>query len=234
MNGEERVILKIIMVSDLHITKYKNFLDLIVDPINNEIADIVVVTGDVIHEKDKELYKIAQEGLNKIKHRVIMIPGEYDYSPMWEEYFGQTYKSININDYCLDFLDTSFMGNRHAIGWGECLKVMQPDQYDHLKKSLAENDRYHIIFSHHPFWVVPKEEGDEYLNDNVRALYSGHLHEVKRYYFKYDEPRAHFEQGYMSVPLKFHGNACFLLMHIKANDEIINYPRLVRVKRTAW
>lgn len=231
---KERLVLKIIQISDTHITKQRDLLAPMIPAINQEPVDLVVVTGDLVHEGTKELLQIARQDLNQIRHKVVVIPGDYDKSPLWEEYFGKSrFNSINLNNYELDFVDTSFMNHRFFVGWSDVIKDEDPEQYTWLKEQL-KNDKYHILFSHHPFWVTPKKEGDEFLTDNVRAVYSGHLHEPVKIFFKYEKPRRHFPNGFTTTPLKFHGSSCYLIILVKDNDEIVNLPRAINAKRTAW
>uniref|UniRef100_A0A6M3LGP1 Putative calcineurin-like phosphoesterase n=1 Tax=viral metagenome TaxID=1070528 RepID=A0A6M3LGP1_9ZZZZ len=231
----DKVVLKIIQISDLHITSFRNLLSPMVESINREQVDLVVVTGDITHRSDdKELFKEASDTLNKIRHRVVSIPGDYDSGELWKEYFGDgRMKTFNLNGFCLDFLDTSFMGHRYAVGWGDVLKEEDPEQYEWFREQV-KLDKYHIVFSHHPFWTQPTKEGDEYLCDNIRSVYSGHSHEPIKFYFKYDKPRSHFPHGFTCVPMKFHGNACYMVILVKANGEMINFPRVINAKRTAW
>jgi predicted phosphodiesterase len=228
----DKYILKLIQISDLHIVQHRNLLEPMIDQINRETVDLVIVTGDTVHNSELELFKIAVDGLNRIKHRVVVLPGDYDGGALWREHFGDRYKSVNLNGYCLEFLDTSFMRHRYSVGWGEVLKE-DPEQYEWLKKRL-EIDKYHIIFSHHPVLIRSQEESNEFLLNNVRACFSGHLRNPLKFYFKYDKPKGHFPNGFCCVPLKFHGNSCYLVVLIKDNDEIVNVPRLVHAKRTAW
>lgn len=231
----KKLVLKIIQISDLHITSFRNLLTPMIDAINREQVDLVVVTGDITHRSDdRGLFKEVSDTLNKIKHRVVAIPGDYDGGELWKEYFGEgRLKSFNLNGYCLDFLDTSFMGHRYFKGWGDVLKDKDPEQYEWFKEQL-KIDKYHIVFSHHPFWASPTKEGDEYLGDNLRAIYSGHVHEPIKFYFKYDKPKSHFPQGFTCVPMKFHGSACYMVILVKDNGEIANLPRVINAKRTAW
>jgi len=231
---KEGFVLKILQISDLHITAHRNLLAPMIQAINNEPVDLVVVTGDTVHECTKELLDKAREGLNQIKHRVVVLPGDYDNGQLWEEYFGKSrLNSINLNSYCLDFIDTSFMKHKFFYGWGDLMKTEDPEQYEWFKEQL-KIDRYHLVFSHHPFWTVPRKEGDEFLTDNVRAMYSGHLHDPMKFYFKYDKPRASFPNGFVATPLKFHGSSCYLVILVKENNEMVNIPRVVLPKRTAW
>ncbi len=234
MKEKDGIALKIIQISDLHITPFQNLLTPIVDHINREQVDLVVVTGDIVHNsKDKDLFKEASDNLNRIRHRVVAIPGDYDGGELWKENFGDRLKAFNLNGFCLDFMDTSFMGHRYAVGWADVLEDEDPEQHEWLIEQL-KIDKYHIIFSHHPFWVQPTEKGDRYLTNTLRAVYSGHLREPVKFYFGYDKPKAHFPHGFTCVPMKFHGSACYMVTVVKTNGEIINIPKFVNVKRTAW
>lgn len=230
-----KVALRIIQISDLHVTSFRNLLSPMVEAINHEQVDLVVVTGDTTHRADdKDAFRDVSEALNKINHRVVVIPGDYDNGELWKESFGDgRLKSFNLNGFCLDFLDTSFMKHRYAVGWADVLKEEDPEQYEWLMEQLKV-DKYHLIFSHHPFWTQPTQAGDDYLRDNVRAVYSGHLREPVKFYFKYDNPRSHFPHGFTCVPMKFHGNACYILIAVKLNGDMVNFPKMVSAKRTAW
>lgn len=233
-DNKERIVLKIAHVSDLHISNHRNLLLPMIGAINKEDLDLVVVTGDVVNDGTKELLKTALDGFNNIRHKVVVIPGDYDGNDGWESYFGNSkFNSINLNGYCIDLIDTSFMRHRFSIGWADIIKDEDPEQYDWLMSQL-KIDKYHIIFSHHPMWIAPRKECGEFSFDNIRANYAGHVHEPFRFYVKYDKPRKHFTHGFVTVPIKFHGNSCYSIIVVKDNDEIINIPRMVTTKKTAW
>ena len=234
MEDKERVALKLIQISDLHITPYRNLLEPMVEFINREEADLVVVTGDTVQSRDKELYKVASDTLNKIKHRVVVIPGDYDSGDLWKEFFGdRRFSSINLNGFSIDLMDTSFMNHRFAVGWADVLEQEDPEQHKWLLEKLNDN-KYHIVFSHHPFWVNPTKTGDKYIKNTLRAVFSGHLHEPNRFYYKYDAPKSNFQSGFTCVPLKFHGNSHYLVVVVKNTGEMINIPRAIGGKKTAW
>uniref|UniRef100_A0A6M3LBE7 Putative calcineurin-like phosphoesterase n=1 Tax=viral metagenome TaxID=1070528 RepID=A0A6M3LBE7_9ZZZZ len=233
-DNKERIALKLIQISDLHITEHRDLLSPMIDAINREAVDLVVVTGDTVHSRKKELYKKASEELNKIRHRVVVLPGDYDNGALWHEYFGNNrFNSINLNGFCIDLMDTSFMEHRFSDGWGDVIEKEDPEQDEWIKKQLSD-DKYHIVFSHHPFWVNPTKAGDKYATNALRAVFSGHIHEAIRFYFNYDKPMANFKSGFTCVPMKFHGNSCYMVILVKANGEMVNIPRVVGAKRTAW
>lgn len=230
----EKAKLKIVQISDVHLKHYRNLLEPLVKHINNEDFNLVVVTGDLVHEHDKDLFKLAADTLNKIKHRVVVIPGEYDDCDLWDIYFGKRYKSIEVADYILDFIDTSYMRTQFTVGWADTLEQEDKSQHDWLMEKL-NNPKYHIIFSHHPYVVSERSNCKEkyFANDNIRAFYAGHYHEPMLFNFDYKKEET-FGKGIGLVPLKFHGNAGYNIIVVKENNEIINIPRIVINKITAW
>lgn len=220
----------IIQVSDLHISAHKNLLDSMIDQINGEITDLVIFTGDTV--SDNSLYSVAKKSIDRINHRVVIIPGEYDCGPSWEDHFGDRYGSTEIGDYVIDFLDTSLLGHRFYSGWGNLLEDLDKKQYNWLLNTL-KTDKYHLLFSHHPY-LVEGSHVNRFSMDNIRAIYSGHLREPSKFYFKYEKPRSEFNYGFGTTALKFHGNSCYLLISVNREDNITHTPRIVQAKRTAW
>ncbi len=226
--------LKMIQLSDLHIQEHDNRLEPMIDTINREDVELVIVTGDVVHSRDRRLYEIASDTLNKIRHRVIVLPGDYDNGDLFEEFFGNhRLKSIDVNGYYIDFLDTSFMKHRYSIGWGDAMAVEDKEQHEWLLNQINSLNGYHFIFSHHPVWVTAPEKS-VYANDNVRAIFSGHLHEPNRFYFEYKKPRSTFKNGVAAVTMKFHGSSCYMVFAINDKHELLNIPRVISGKKTAW
>ena len=219
-----------IQISDSHITSYRNLIEPMIDSINSENVDFVVATGDIANSSDN--IKLAAETLGKIKHKVVVIPGDYDNGKIWIDNFGDRYRSLNIAGYSLEFIDTSFMRHRFAVGWADVMSSEDSEQYEWLNSQISDGG-YHIIFSHHPMFMKVKDK-HELLCDNLRCVYSGHLHGMFKFYFPYEHPIKHFKYGFAAVPMNFHGNSCYLLAEINDNDDIVNYPKVVSEKRTAW
>jgi predicted MPP superfamily phosphohydrolase len=226
--------LKIAQVSDVHLTTYRNLLEQVVFSLNQENLDLVVITGDLVDKPDENLYKLAVESINKIKHRVVVIPGDYDYSDEWVKYFGDRFKSTKVKDYCIDLMDTSYIGHKYMMGWGESLKEKDEEQYNWIMNSFKNDENYHLVFSHHPHSIVPKAAGDEFLADNLRAIYTGHTHQPNSFEFRYTAPKGDIPLGFCTTPLKFHGNACYNIILVYENDLISHMPRFVNKKTTAW
>jgi len=225
--------LRIIQISDLHITIYRNLLSQIVNALNNEFANIVVITGDTVHfNDDEESFKIASNTIKMIRHKTIIIPGDYDAGDLWKKYFGETHQTVFLNGYNLDFIDTSSLGHKYYYGWGDILNTEDVIQYNWVKNQLSTKRNSHVIFSHHPFWIMPRKEGEEFFSENLRAVYSGHFHNPLAFQFKYQNRED--IKGILSVPMKFHGNACYMIISIGDTEEIAHIPRFINLKRTAW
>jgi predicted phosphodiesterase len=226
--------LRFIQISDLHITEYRNLLEPMLDNINSEDVDFVVATGDIANKSDKATIMLASKTLSHIKHKIIVIPGDYDSGKVWIDVFGDRYQSLNLGGYYFEFIDTSFLRHRFAVGWADLLATDDKQQCDWLTDRL-ELDGYHIIFSHHPMFAeINKQTKSEFLCDNLRCVYSGHFHEPFKLYFPYANPRKHFKYGFTSVPMDFHGSACYLVASIDDKGEIINTPRIISEKKTVW
>jgi 3',5'-cyclic AMP phosphodiesterase CpdA len=230
----EGKVIRIAQLSDLHITKDRNLLHPLVNQLNKENLDLVVITGDLVQEPTKELFDIAVADLNKIVHRVAVIPGEYDSSTLWTEYFGEPYKRFSLDRYIIDLVDSSFMGHKFLCGWGDHIEAESPTQAKWLLDSLQKDDCYHIIYSHHPLILNSNESALKFTVDNVRAAFSGHLHEASRFYFKYDKPKGEFPSGYICTPIDFHGLVGYNIVEIKEDDSIATAAREFGRKRTAW
>lgn len=224
-----------IQISDLHIVRHRNLLEPLIDSINNEkMIDFVVVTGDLVHSCDNKLFDIAKENLDRINHRVIVIPGDYDYCDSWSFYFGDRYKYIRVKDYNILFMDTSFMRHRFFNGWGDLLPVEDRSQFRWFEGVLSNDNCYSLIFSHHPMIMNREEETHPLLKDNIRAVYSGHLHETYKVYFEYSKPKKDFKYGFSMTPMDFHGNSCYLLGYVRDDDQLVSVPKSVKTKITAW
>jgi 3',5'-cyclic AMP phosphodiesterase CpdA len=218
-----------LQLSDLHIRPFENILEPMIDNINHEKVDVVVITGDITHDDSEESFNIAKESISKINHRVIVMPG--DFGKYSVDDFGSRFKNLSINGYTLDFLDTSYIGHRHAEGWYSSLKN-DTEQYDWLMKSLSGQD-YHIVFSHHPFEVFPSGVANEFLTDKVRAFYSGHLHTPLRYQYNYSNP-SKFKSCFSTVPMDFHGTIGYAIIVVNSADEVFTIPRIVKNKIKVW
>jgi len=234
--GKDGIKLKIALLADLHIRKGINLLSPMLDSLNKDDVDIVIIAGDAISENNPDLYSEFLDTITSIQHPVKVIKGDYDNGDIWEDTFGSRYSSVDISDYHLDFLDTSYLEHKFASGWLNTIATADTNQYTWLKEELLKDEKYHLVFSHHPALITPYESAiDSKLNiDNIRAFYSGHLHEAYKVYFPYKKPKRAFKEGVISVPVSFHGNSSYALILVNEKDELITIPRNIVSKSTAW
>jgi 3',5'-cyclic AMP phosphodiesterase CpdA len=228
-----KVVAKIALISDTHITSYRNLLLPMVARINAEPVDMVIATGDMANDSTRQTLELARVTLDKITHPVFVIPGDYDNGPCWQELFGGNYKSTELGGYALDFLDTSFMGHSFSVGWGDVIDAEDKDQSEWLNNQFNSTIGPHLVFSHHPMFVKDTPDSRHYRN-NLCAAYAGHLHSSFKYLFKHMHPVTKVETGFISVPMVYHGSACYMVILIKDTGEIISIPRVVEGKTTKW
>lgn len=167
-----------------------------INAINKLAPDFVVVTGDLINNKDDQSQKAEFKRLTaRINPRipVYYTPGNHDIGN------SPTAKDINsfISDYGYDKF--SFKHKKCVfIGLNSCLiKTNTPEleqvQFDWLKKELLKSRKakHIVVFSHHPFFVKAFDEPEQYFNirpetrtryislfteNHVDAVFAGHLH----------------------------------------------------------
>lgn len=167
-----------------------------INAINKLAPDFVVITGDLVNNKDdqsqKAEFKRLTAGINS-KIPVYYTPGNHDVGN------SPTAKDIDsfISDYGRDKF--SFKHKRSVfIGLNSCIikantPVLEQVQFDWLKKELlkARKAKHIIVFSHHPFFVKAFDEPEFYFNippetrtryislfteNHVDAVFAGHLH----------------------------------------------------------
>ncbi|MDO5571904.1 MAG: metallophosphoesterase [Bacteroidales bacterium] len=184
--------LKIVHFSDLHIGGFKNnpdFIERLVKKINDENADIIIFSGDLVndHASEIEPYKNILSNL-KSKYGIYSSMGNHDYGPYYR-WHSQNEKKTNIdkvrslqNYMGWKLLDNSaeFISNGidsiAVIGvenWGE-----PPfSRYGDLSKAMEDinSDYFSILISHNPVhWraeVVDKT--------NIDLTLSGHTHAMQ-------------------------------------------------------
>ena len=166
--------LKILQLSDMHISEYFDEKDLVkvVEKINEEAPDIVVFTGDLIDEYNKYENK---DNVNKIWEAMkyinaplgkYAIYGNHDYGGGAERVYKMVMENsgfillknekITLEDYNINIIgmDDSIFGNF------EKEKLI----------NFLDDDSYNIVLSHEPDVV------DYLLEYNIDLFLSGHSH----------------------------------------------------------
>lgn len=167
-----------------------------VNAINRLNPDFVVITGDLVNNKDDRSqiaeFKRITAKINS-KTPVYYSPGNHD--------IGQSPTQKDIDSFISDYGHAKFaFKNKHSlfIGLNSCLiksntPVLEQLQFDWLKKELPKGKRakHIILFCHYPFFInafdepetysnIPVETRNRYLSlfkeYNVDAVFAGHLH----------------------------------------------------------
>jgi len=181
---------KIIHISDLHLGSFNSVdkLNEVVDIINNEDADLVVFTGDLVNNYYSEAIPYI-DTLNKIKakHGKFSILGNHDYgdyrirnrdSSEWQDNFNSLIKlekkagfDLLLNESRLVSVDGSIFNIVGVENWG----VGGFSKDGDLKKAMSDVDDSipTILLSHDPShwsYVVQKSSYD------IDLQLSGHTH----------------------------------------------------------
>lgn len=188
-------------ISDLHVIEPGKLAYGVVDTtpmVENAIAhlntlspDLIVITGDLVHNVHLVEYQRLQAMLQPLKMPVYLIPGNHDSRALIREVFStHTYLptagflQYTVEDYPvrLIMLDTNVPGEGH----GE----LDAERLDWLDQQLAQQpNRPTILFMHHPPFTTGIELMDSYgltglqgletivkKYDCIQRIGCGHLH----------------------------------------------------------
>ena len=168
-----------------------------VTAINRLNPDFVVITGDLVNNKDdksqiSEFKRITAKINSKIP--VYYSPGNHD--------IGQDPTQKDIDSFIANYGHDrfSFMHKKSLfIGLNSCIikaktPVLEQLQFEWLRKTLSENKKadHIIVFCHYPYFIKTFDEPDNYSNippdtrkkylnlfkeSGVNAVFAGHLHD---------------------------------------------------------
>lgn len=156
----------------------------IVSQMNTLCPDFVVSVGDVIDgytTNELHLTNLWNEFdslATDIKVPFYVAPGNHDISngwmeEEWKKRFGQTYRSLSVNDDLFFFLNTE-------DGKASCISQQQVDYFRHALEEYKK-DGWIYLFMHRPLWKYENKDGyekiEELLGNRQRVLvFSGHEH----------------------------------------------------------
>lgn len=183
-------------------------IEKMIEDINQQAPDLVVALGDFIQHSNREtdLERLEKVGelLEKIDVPVYAIPGNHDPMTVSKQEVmkkidvenSETYFSLEIEGRKLIFLDTiKQIDDLYGAG------MLGSEQRKWLEKEL-ETEKEIIIFSHHLLhhrnldgnWFfdehpelaacIDKKDFQEIAGENLRAVFSAHIHEAGLEKFK--------------------------------------------------
>jgi 3',5'-cyclic AMP phosphodiesterase CpdA len=182
--------------SDKGFSKETELYEKAVNAINRLNPDFVVITGDLVNNKDDrsqiaEFKRITANINSKIP--VYYSPGNHD--------IGQSPEQKDIDLFVSDYGHDRFSFKHkksYFIGLNSCIiksttPVLEELQYNWLKEKLSKTGKVKqiIVFCHYPLFLNSSDEPEAYFNIppetrnrylslfkeyNVKALFAGHLH----------------------------------------------------------
>jgi len=191
--------IKIIQITDTHImddgaSSFNDFdtsasLLRIIKKINkNEFdADLILLTGDLVHEATKSSYQKLADHLSILTIPLLCLPGNHDDPDLMKYVMGangcDTGKILKIGQWLIILLNTCVVGE-HS---GE----LSDSEQAFLRETLESNTNSHCLIAlhHHPVsinstWMdsMPLINAEEFLNiidkfSHVRGIIWGHIHQ---------------------------------------------------------
>ncbi|MFX0033046.1 MAG: metallophosphoesterase family protein [Candidatus Hodarchaeota archaeon] len=148
---------EIIQISDLHYgSEFEpDYMENVINYIENVSPDIVVCTGDIVHKGRTVQFKAVLPYLNRIKDitRFMAIPGNHDAKNSGLIYFERII-APRRSRVIIDEKDTLLVGicsARDDIAYGEC----GDEQLDWLGRQFDKNLENRVIAVHHHLIPVP-------------------------------------------------------------------------------
>jgi 3',5'-cyclic AMP phosphodiesterase CpdA len=177
-------------------TKETELYEKAVNAINRLNPDFVIITGDLVNNKDDQTqiteFKRITAKINSSIH-VYYSPGNHD--------IGQTPGQKDIDLFISNYGHDRFSfkhKNSLFIGLNSCIikaetPLLEQIQYDWLKNELSkgESENHIILFCHYPFFIRNYDEPETYSNiptgtrnrylsllkeNKVEAVFAGHAH----------------------------------------------------------
>ncbi|GAB1415528.1 metallophosphoesterase [Paludibacter sp.] len=195
---------KIVQISDIHLGSWgnnKNYFIPVINQINNQDADILVFTGDIVNNFQEEMQGWKDDFLQlNVKYGKYAILGNHDYGD-YSQWKSPSKKKANldaIEEHIKNFgfkllknetvklrSDSDFIDLIGVENWG---KPPFP-KYGNLKKALQNSDstKLKILLSHDPsHWqaeIVGKEK-------NIFLTLAGHTHAAQMAFNMYGKLRS--------------------------------------------
>jgi predicted MPP superfamily phosphohydrolase len=160
--------IRVTQITDFH-SNDRVDLDKLVESISDFTPDIIVLTGDIIDRKTRDLSQAFQliEGIKNLSSNIYFVSGNHELSnPISEDFYE------GLNKHGIKVLDNKSELIKYN---GEKIKIFgasffdKKEDYDELFKDISK-DHYNILLSHSPNRPI------KYLNENVDLILSGHTH----------------------------------------------------------
>jgi predicted MPP superfamily phosphohydrolase len=174
---EEKSIIKIALVSDLHSTIYGTDQSVLVDMIKNFIPDLIVLTGDIYcHNVSMSGTSLFLSGISGLAP-VFYVTGNHEYMSLNMEAIRHELASFDVTILSDSFLTLEINENKIILaGIEDPYKIYETPDYNQNEtmetvfRELDEIPLYKILLAHRPELI-----GD-YMKFSFCLVLSGHAH----------------------------------------------------------
>ncbi len=160
----------IIQISDLHNKVFRNNNEELIRTVNQINANIVVITGDLIDRRTKNLKDVLYfvQKITTVHKNVFYVSGNHEWGNPLGKKLLDGLKERNV--IILDNKNTEIMDGRSVINLAGVADVTT--KQDNLKKALQglNKEQFTLLLSHNPC-VIKKIE-----SQSVDLILSGHTH----------------------------------------------------------
>jgi len=192
--------MKIIQISDSHIAhdtpQRTTDLEACVSAVNTESPELVIHTGDIVHNGREDEYRDAKEHLDQLQAPYLVLAGNKDKRSLINDVFKQKLHNELCQNHCRDFIQYRVKTHtanllvldtiREETSKGELCR----QRLGHLHEMLQDKQPTYIFMHHSPFVVEeipdPKQfhhwehveafESIVVRHTQVKAIYCGHVH----------------------------------------------------------
>jgi Icc protein len=152
----------------------------------NELADLILVTGDMAHDEELPTYQQLKGFLDKLKINYYLLPGNHDQpqylKKVFEDHFIGQFQHFISDGWQIILLSTANAGKVSGR--------LNEQQLALLSKVMHENCDPTVIFMHHHAvpvkcpWLddIGLEQPDDFFailksTSSVKAVFCGHVHQ---------------------------------------------------------
>lgn len=185
---------RIVQFSDLHTGTFGHdtgFVENLVKTINDQKADVIFFTGDIVNRRSRELEPFV-DALQKLsaKSGVVAILGNHDYGDYFK-WFNSNAKIINMEELTDHYRDMGWRLLRNKTIWetrgNDSIAILGVENigdkpfpvYGSLSRTYPDtsDDHTKILLSHNPsHWTDSISDRDD---KNIALTLSGHTHAMQ-------------------------------------------------------
>jgi len=175
--------------SELCHVKTRHSLQAVLQHVRHNIPkiDIVLVTGDLVHDESNDGYKALKHLMLSMDKPIHYIPGNHDdpeaMSQVLENYDGSGFQAIEYENWSVVLLDSSLRGCVDGEIAQDCLDRFVTFLEEHPDSLVLVALHHHVLDIHSP-WLdaLNLRNGKEFMGilerySQVKVVINGHIHQ---------------------------------------------------------